>query len=264
MRIMKKKLLIMLLSFCGAGAMAQAENNYLPFVEEGKSWVVTYLTQENTDSYKKIYIIKGDTIIGGVLYKKLFEKDRDLYLYAIREDGQKVYAISSTDKYGNPNTEEILWYDFNVNEGDKIETESSWLYVTGTDHIKINGVLRRRINIHQVYKNNPNENNGTGVWVEGIGSDLGPISPYSWGLDRGANSTMDYCSFDGQVIFNYSHFTVPNWGDGLGIEQHYSDCFQQSERVYDLQGRRLSHPISDPSPLKKGIYIENGRKRMVR
>ena len=36
----------------------------------------------------------------------------------------------------------------------------------------------------------------------------------------------------------------------------------KSEYV-DLQGRRVSPLTSDLSPLKKGIYIENGRKRVV-
>ena len=250
---MKKIIFIMLLSFWGAGAMAQAESNYPPFVKEGKCWVVKYLTHENFDFYKRTYIIKGDTIIGGVLYKKLFEKDRDLYLYAIREEGEKVYAVASVDKYGHPNTEEILWYDFSVSEGDKIETERSWLYITGTDYIKINGITRKRIHIYQAYKINPDEYNGTGVWVEGIGSDRGPIDPYTWGLD-GGNSTMDECSFDGQVIFNYSNFTVPNWGNESGLELQYTDHFQQSDCVYDLQGRRLANPPA------KGVYIRDGKK----
>lgn len=259
MYIMNKKFLIMLLSFYGAGAMAQTEDNYLPFVEEGKSWVVTYMTHENTDSYKRTYIITGDTVIGGILYKKLFEKDSNLYLYATREEGKKVYAIASTDKYGKPNTEEFLWYDFDMKEGDKMETEMSWLYVTGTDYIYVNGDKRRRIHIYQTYKNDPDANNGSGVWVESIGSDLGPISPYSWGLDMGTNSKMDVCSFDGQIIFNYSDFMAPVWGhESSDIEVKHTNGFQQSNCIYDLKGRCVNNK------LLPGIYIQQSHKQVVR
>lgn len=256
--IMEKTLFVILLSSFCTGSMAQTENDYLPFAEEGKSWVVTYMTSENSDSYKKTYIVKGDTIIGGVLYKKLFEKDSDLYLYAIREEGKKVFSIASSDMYGKPNTEEFLWYDFNVSEGNKIETERSWLYITGTDCVYINGDKRRRIHIYQAYKNNPDEYNGSGVWVEGVGSDLGPISPYSWGLDKGANSSMDECSTKGQIIFNYSDFVAPTFGEESGMELQYTNRLQQSGRVYDLQGRSI------PNNLCPVIYIRDGRKQTLR
>lgn len=256
---MKNKLIITLLSFLCVGVKAQTGNNYLPFAEEGKSWVVTYMTRENSSSYKRTYIINGDTIIGGILYKKLFEKDSDLYLYAIREEGKKVYAISSTDMYGNPNTEEILWYDFYVSEGDKIETKKSWLYVTGTDYVYINGLKRRRIHIYQTYKNHPDEYNGSGVWVEGIGSDLGPISPYSWGLDKGANSSMDECSIEGKELFKSNDFNAPVWAaEESGLESQHTVIHQSPADTYDLQGHSVT---CTPRP---GIYIQQGRKRVVK
>ena len=36
------------------------------------------------------------------------------------------------------------------------------------------------------------------------------------------------------------------------------------EALYTLDGRRLSPPTSHPSPLKKGIYINNGRKVVIK
>ena len=173
---MKREILFLLCVLSAIMSKAENYGNYIPFLVEGKSWVVTYV-QDNTNSYKRTYTIKGDTIINNMKYKKLFEEDRGIYLYALREEGEKVYSIW---RY-NPKEEESLWYDFGVNEGDMIETERSRLYITGTDHIFINGIKSKRIHIYATYSEDHEKYNGNGVWVEGIGSDLGPIRPDSWG-----------------------------------------------------------------------------------
>ena len=66
---MEKNILLVFLSFLWTSAMAKT-SDYVPFLEEGKSWGVTYMTHENTSSYKRTYMVKGDTIIGDRLYKK--------------------------------------------------------------------------------------------------------------------------------------------------------------------------------------------------
>lgn len=242
-----------------AGGMAQAEGSYLPFVEEGKSWVVTYWNHENRHSYKRTYTITGDTIIRGVQYKRLFEKDRNLYLYALREEEKKVYAIASTDKYGKPNTEELLWYDFNINEGDKLETERSWLYVTATDYVCIGGYKRRRIHIYQAYKIGPDEYNGSGVWVEGIGSDLGPDSPYAWGLDKGSDTIMEECSTSGHTVFTHGDFTAQAWSEETELEAPQASKSCLSAEAYDLQGRKTGNGRPN-----RGLSIHNGKKSLSR
>lgn len=240
------------------GSMAKA-SDYVPFLEEGKSWVVTYMTHENTSSYKRIYMVKGDTIIGDRLYKKLYEEDRGLYLYALREEGGKVYSLSSTDKYGEPNTEEVLWYDFSVKEGDMIDTPYYSLKVAGTDMVAVNGYLYKRIHLKWTYKSHP-EYNGTGVWIEGIGSDLGPFSPYSWGRDRDGYHFMEECSVEGRSLFSHDDFTAPAWGGEQGVESAQTIVPQPSAATYDLQGRSLPQNKWSDSRIPKGIYIRDGRK----
>ncbi|MCR5153177.1 MAG: hypothetical protein K6A98_08530, partial [Prevotella sp.] len=73
---------------------------YQPFLKEGKVWNVTRWSPERETSKEVTFIVKGDTIIGDKQYKKFFEEDK--YIYALREDGKKIYAVSRTDKYGNP------------------------------------------------------------------------------------------------------------------------------------------------------------------
>ena len=256
---MRKTMLLVFLSYLCAGSMAQTENDYLPFLEEGKSWVVKYMIQENSDSYIRTYIVKGDTIIDGKQYKKLYEEDRGLYIYALREEGQKIYSVSAAkDQYGNPNKQEYLWYDFGVSEGDVIDAGTEWLYITGTDYVYANGCMRKRIHIYCTYKKSPDGFYGSGVWVEGIGSDYGPYIPHAWAIRGGIY--MEECAVRGQIVFNYSDFTAPAWeGGNADLEAIHIDLFQPSGSVFDLQGRRLTEKPSQP-----GIYIQNGRKVVIK
>lgn len=103
---------------------------YQPMVVEGYSWNVVHSgdggipTQRLYGTNKEI--IKGDSIINGVTYKKLWEvEDCDLekiqLLALIREDveKQKVYAYNEDV--------EVLLYDLNVAIGDTIEV-LNWLH----------------------------------------------------------------------------------------------------------------------------------------
>ena len=252
---MKTNVLLVFLSFLWTDVMAQPEAVSLLFVEEGKSWDVTFMTHMNTQSYKMNYIIEGDTIIQGRQYKKMFAKEEGTYSYryryALREDGGKVYSIFSS---GAP-ADETLWYDFNVSEGDEIEVEkySSLLHITGTDYIYVNGVKRKRIHINLTRKDL--SIGLTGVWVEGIGSNLAPDNPYGWGLSRSGDIYMDKCSVDGKTLFTYSDFAVPGWTENVtGLKSQHSVIPLSITNTYDLQGRRLADKP------QKGVYIKDGRK----
>ena len=75
---------------------AQETYEYQPFLKEGKVWNVTRWSPERETSKEVAFIVKGDTIIGDKQYKKFFEEDK--YIYALREDGKKIYAVARTDK----------------------------------------------------------------------------------------------------------------------------------------------------------------------
>jgi serpin B len=181
---------------------AQTSYEYQPFIKEGKTWNVTYLTCEGLSSYKETYTIKGDTIIEGKQYKKFFAGSK--YAYALREDKKKVYAIASTDKFGKPNTKEELWYDFDVNKGDVIDLEASNLSVTEIDYILINGVKHKYFQLYETSKSVPTEHAQV-LWVEGIGSYRSPDWPNGW-FNDGGTATMDECYEDGLCIFSHDDF----------------------------------------------------------
>lgn len=249
---MKMRLFIILLSLWGTEAVAQTENNYLPFVEEGKAWTVKYVnTSDGTTRGEMTFVIKGDTVIDGRQYKKMFHRhDGDSYYCALREGSGKVYCKSTFRE------EETLWYDFSLKEGDTIESDwiegkTSSLHITGTDYIYVLGHKRKRIHISM--------NNREGVWVEGIGSDLGPDMPYILAGENSYIPMMDKCSVDGQIQFTYTNYTIPSWAEEeTGLESQHTDTHQSPTGTFDLQGRRIS---GSPRP---GIYIQQGRKRIIK
>ena len=97
-----------------------------PFPTENAVWnvMVTGCSYEQI-----IYGMKGDTIIAGKLYQKLYMlndsllviDDKDIYYGAIRTEGDRVYFRSKEDQ-NNPIIDfETLLYDFSKQKGDIIE-----------------------------------------------------------------------------------------------------------------------------------------------
>ena len=256
---MNKSLILLFLIACPKSSCGQTSCEYQPFIKEGKIWNVTYRTHEGYSSYKRTYMIKGDTIIEGKEYKKFFDGDR--YIYALREESKKVYAIASTDKFGNPNKEEKLWYDFDVKEGDVIDTGLSYMHVKETDYIIVDGVRYKRFYMYETDKNHLPSANALGVWVEGIGSYRGPTEYRGWYFD-GGGSTMDECFESNQCVFTYDDFGTTKLVD-VSID---ALLYPSDIPTYDLQGRRIetSNIKLQISNLKKGVYIENGRKIVVK
>ena len=255
---MKKILFLFLFNAILQTVCAQADYEYQPFVEEGKMWSVTYWTHEGTSSYKRVYTIKGDTIIEGKQYKKLFSDDR--YIYALREEDKKVYAIASTDKYGKPNTKEVEWYNFGVNEGDIIDWGYTCMSVEKIGYIVVNGVRRKCFHLIETGKDFSAQFYVRGIWVEGIGSYRGPLSFNRWDAD-GGTATMDVCYENDQCLFTYEDFiAAAPYMDNVtganltGVTQTSATFTHISAPLFDLQGRRLQN---EPS---QGIYIRDGRK----
>ena len=118
---------------------------YVPFVREGVKW-----------GYDECYRFEGDTVVGGVSYKKCyvsescpFEEGQTLYGLA-REDDRVVYCLRPGDE------QETVLYDFSVEKpGDRVPTRP----VIHIDTIAVNNdQLRRRIKL------------SSGSYIEGFGS----------------------------------------------------------------------------------------------
>ncbi|MBR2235719.1 MAG: hypothetical protein IJ892_11780 [Prevotella sp.] len=223
------------------------------------------------------HYIKGDTLIYNETWKKVFfskEGQEDSYFAAMREEGQKVYAIAS-----GCDTPRLL-YDFSLQVGDTpicisesklcgafdclIESTESLNYddwytrmeLKHIDVINVNGQERRRFIFESDYSACSRKLSDFSypalVWVEGIGSCGGPFLSWS----KPTPESRLTCYLDGNVIFEDEDFYVPGATDD--INQHTSVYAFGKDEKYDLQGRRI-----DATPAK-GVYIRNGRKQVVR
>ncbi|MEM7106449.1 MAG: T9SS type A sorting domain-containing protein [Bacteroidota bacterium] len=107
-----------ILNFLSELSIAQ---EYIPLVQEGAWWKTTYVN--NSWKFFPKYLIKGDTTINGVDYKKMYSCP-DLKGF-IREDTieKKVFArYFSVFDSNCPENDEFLLFDFSLEVGDTIQS----------------------------------------------------------------------------------------------------------------------------------------------
>ena len=112
----------------GIGSAVTDNASYRPFVEDGKSWVVTYSYAHGwLPPFKaECYYIDGDTLVGSQVCKKLMHRVNDIENKSIAtsldkliyEQDRKVYYYPAKDAgiMGQP----ILLYDFSACPGDTL------------------------------------------------------------------------------------------------------------------------------------------------
>ena len=184
----------------------------LLFVEEGKVWNMRchriYISDLYPD-YDFNYFIKGDTLISDRNYKKL-------YAYNENNDGQTLYKMALSESKGKVfsiprgTTESHILYDFKIPEGastftaDAFHPEWEIKMRNNKDRlIETNGVSRHCLHVNRVDASF--EDFPSGWWIEGIGSELGPLN--TWGFEADGNSRYFVnCEVNGQEFFNLSDF----------------------------------------------------------
>lgn len=235
------------------------KNLYHPFAVEGKVWHMLYNQPESTDFYPQYefsYYIEGDTLISGIKCKKLYthnegNNNSTKYKLALYEEGKTVYFIPQN------HTDSYILYDFGIPVGttsiieDVIHPEWKIKIRNNEERYIIAGDDRRCLLVNRVDDtvNELSENYPSGWWIEGIGSELGPLN--TWLFQAMGNcSFLKYCEINGHIVFNTSSMNestrshLPNHSPTISI-------------LYDLQGRRLHQKPA------QGIYIDNGKKIAV-
>lgn len=259
---------------------------YHPFAEDGKVWE-TQVGEINENCYCNR--IDGDTVINGENWKKVYNYIafplEYRYYAAIREVGQKVYAIAKGS------SKPRLLYDFGLKKGDLVRCGIegnvfgclldndeqpdtllgfpfvSYLGVERIDTIEAHGQLYRRfvftlLDSYQYYYH-PNDEriSGNVIWVEGIGSGAGPFCP--WVPLPQYDLVYQYCYIGKTCLFGFPDFYEADVVDA--VEQVYSSESYDSSS-FDLSGRRLS--VSSASSvsymLPRGVYIRDGKKVLVK
>ena len=143
-------------------------DDYRPLIEEGKVWTYHYHGFDGRE-FNVDRIIDGDTIIGGLTYKKIYDKVGGQYQYALCEKGKKIYIV-----YPHHETVSLL-YDFSKNAGDVINELAYPLIVASVDTIDIDGVKFRRMRVQDADKPVEEWNDDFihvyNFWIEGVGSE---------------------------------------------------------------------------------------------
>jgi hypothetical protein len=205
----------LLLAFTISSAVSG--QSYHQLIENGKTWNI--LTMTMGPWYTSSYSFDGDTIINNFTYQKLRSVDKfsssGYYLGAMRED-TILQQVFYRDMYM---TEDGLLYDFSLQQGDTVSIISntgmkgfSLLYsVDSLDQVPDeNGALRKRMYM------SANMNNSGEVWVEGVGSSQGLISPGNWSYMADLNWSLLCSKRDGEVVY-YNPLLDTCYIDYVGI-----------------------------------------------
>ena len=240
---MRKYLLLLLMSL---PFVLFAQDGYHPLVEPGKKWTYRYnaLLEYVWDYY---YTLEGDTAVAGKNCLKMYSDNRDnkgeiRYEGALYEENKKVYCFYPEKD------EAALLYDFNCKVGDTLSKNSRDLIVLSIETI-VGVVCKGEYYALQVQEYDEEKNDsvvlGTLYWIEGVGAtkDFFNMLPLA-----GNYNSLIACEVNGEVLYQSS----------TAIQSVRSRLSNDHDAIFDLQGRRLS---ATPA---KGVYIQNGKKRIVR
>ena len=268
---MKNVLLIIALALFGFRAAAQ---QYRPFVEEGKMWRVAYISPRNDDLTYPVdheyYLMKGDTIVAGKTWKKVYHTSFSKFDFLVREENKRVYYAPY------PGREELM-YDFNVAVGDTVAYRDirefydgdtaenyerqcrNWdsVAVVATNEVIENtGHAYRSYNLYREWTYNyddPEDYNKSveigyarEAWIECLGSTGNAFEhaiTTTW-LIGSRRHVLEECSVGDEILYHH---------DLSGITAPKLDATDKAA-IYDLSGRRLQ------AIPQRGVYIVNGKK----
>ncbi len=232
-----------------------AQEEYDPFIVEGKVWYYDYVTYVGTTrkSYKYKMYFNGDTIIDGKSCKYLIEDRPNTPLYVIgacyEEDG-KVWMFNQC--FSNSPQPRLL-FDFSCHEGDTLTNLYCWgdesLKVEGVETVSSFGRERRLVTLSSVKY----PHKSVGYWLEGVGSryemfDIWPAFA--------ANVRFLYCELNGERIADQSSFGDAALETSV-IQQ--TTCLDKDDKskVFDMTGRCLREIP------RNGVYIKKNKKKFV-
>ena len=280
---MKKFLFGLMLATMPVLAWASSiENGYHPMLAEGKVWNIRLdegglleviegqIYRYRQTTYYSLSI-SGDTVVGDKTYKKMFRRPttvlRKYYAPAEmagkeetfdltgectlwhelwREDGQKVYAFLY-DK-------EELRYDFSAEPGMMVNVSSVLTDILSIDDISLYGKNLRRFHIAM----HDYQDQYDRVWIEGVGHPDGPFRVWGLEVNDGRSYQLLSCYEDGECIYSVEEYKKQE--STLSIHNRpisEPSTYPRNVPLFDLQGRRLTS-----KPTQKGVYIQNGRKKI--
>ncbi|MBP5777606.1 MAG: hypothetical protein J6W56_08670 [Prevotella sp.] len=171
---MRRFFLFFLIALLPAMSFGQ---DYEPLLKEGKTWKYTHNKPFSEDYYDFSLVVRGDTTINDLTYKKIYDVSTGAYQYALREDEKRVYCVFQTK-----DTPQLI-YDFGKEAGEIVSEVAdkdgkTIVRVVAVDAIKYGDRLLRRMEVVEEYLENDQViGSSNGIWIEGLGSSCGLVSP---------------------------------------------------------------------------------------
>ena len=241
------------------------EEGYHKMAIEGKCWnYIHYYADEDGEHYEPYsYVVRGDTIIRRITYKKLYYQDEktERLECLLLERGRTVYK--SIDLGNNSYDEPILtsFFEFDRNDFGRVFTwkaknvsgNTNWM-VYGVDTLEVNNCQFRRYTCLQKYSEDDEtlttiEYGGEGVWndiwVEGVGSassgieDQCPLHEPPVRI-QGEYTAFVSCYEDGKCIFAKEDFYKES--TGAETAQAYRP-FVEEGKIWKLGDRDSGNPM---------------------
>ena len=226
-------------------------------VEEGRTWHTVSLiprvplSQVPLDNISKYYqnlvregtctasqheyVLKGDTVIIGKTYKKLLRKDSsETFLAALRQEGDRVYAID------DEGTSEYTLFDFSLKVGDIVKShvdELEMMRVEQVDTVLVDGKECRRLFMWHYEKDADITNGLVDVWIEGVGCMSGPFFTFAWSATNGSSLLLGCYQDDRQlVITDTSVFAQTEGSDPMWLYTSFTSWHMENEVVMGSDG----------------------------
>ncbi len=231
---------------------------YRPMVVEGRRWRYEFITYSDVDSSIEStstmdYVIDGDTLIGNDEYKKMYKEEdngKRTYISAWSEKNRMVAVVDAGAT--SPN----VLYDFGLIPSEmSVDPELSFL--SHVDTISVDGNLFLRHNLRTLYQG------GTITYVEGVGCPK-LLWPYSTVVPTNARTSRRFVGvFEGdKCIFKPEDFSREGYTSGIGRVSSNPRAVKHDDAIYNIQGNKVTK--SQGNRLPKGIYIQNGKKFVVK
>ena len=215
-----KRLYLLLCLIIGTICAVQAYD-YKPLVEDGKVWHMVVTDGGTASSYEFEYIIKGDTMIAGSQYCKLYVHNR-------QNDGMTQYQFAVGERDGvvsfvaEGESDAQVLYDFSAQPGDTITITDAdgqrSMYVEGQRVADMYGTDRRIVMVNGCAGGDQHEF-GSGCWIEGIGSELGQLRRGMF-YDATGNTSLSWCELDSDTLFEFQTFRAAM--EGLDLYEYSS------------------------------------------
>ena len=248
-----------------------AQNNYRPFVEEGKVWKVgdTYGISDGTVKLVEYYYFDGDTIIDGKTCKQMMRQlyvnpDYPNYASIIQyplltkngvwyEKDKKVYVYNLVSK------QFIMMYDFSLEANDTLLIDES-PYVIGP---KLTGELQGFKGVYRdiMWASLEGNNSYCTTWLEGVGGIDGPTNNvYSvhGGEENHAQFLMS-CTVGDEVIYLNDDYEDGATPEDMGAKKHRFDFTHTVKTQPRMPTKRVEEAQSlygEYSDLRLGINLD--------